>query len=61
MESISPLLDQWTLNKISQYKQDQLKMTLEDAQSTNIYELRDNTIAFLTQYVINKTNNPATV
>ena len=54
MQPISNLIDQWILTKIRQYRTDQLKMTLEEALSSNLYETRDKTIAFLTQQFINR-------
>ena len=56
MQNISSLIDKWLLTKISQYKADQLKMTIGEAQASDLYEARDKTIAFLTQHAINRLN-----
>lgn len=60
MQPISSFLTQWALNKISQYKADQLKMTIGEAQSSDLYVSRDKTIAYLTNYVISQLNNAPT-
>lgn len=61
MQQISSYLTQWALNKISQYKADQLKMTLEEAQASDLYVSRDKTIAYLTSYVVSQFNNVPTI
>lgn len=52
MEQINNIIDKWILNKISQYKADQLKMTLGEAMSSDLYEVRQKTINYMTREFI---------
>ena len=61
MEKLSSILTGWAIRKAAQYKQDQLKMTIEEAISSDLYISRDKTIAFLTQYAIKELNNVPTI
>lgn len=56
MKHINNAIDQWILNKISQYKADQLKMTIGEALSSDLYEVRQKTIDYMTREFIKSLN-----
>lgn len=56
MEQINNAIDKWILTKISQYKADQLKMTIEEASHSDLYATRQKTIDFLTRELTKRLN-----
>lgn len=55
MQQLKHLLDNWILNKIQQYKTDQLKMTLGEAiKDADLYQARQATINYLEQEAVKR-------
>ena len=61
MQNLGDIIIKWAITKIAEYKIDNLKMTIDEAKSSELYASRLSTIAFLEQEITKRLNSVSVV